>query len=148
MPVRWTAIVAGAEVTLMNAGLRTYFPVDHGALVVNVLPRSPAAQAGGIDQDKFVVAQAFQRLRQADIAVRFVHGDTQLPAVAVQLFATADADGVGGDQRHVASAVAGGEPRGERLPEARAGRDQDLGAHLGRCHRRDPLLLQDAAADR
>src|SRR5688500_7127976 len=52
-----TAIVAGAEVTLMNAGLRTYFPVDHGALVVNVLPRSPAAQAGILSGDVIIRAQ-------------------------------------------------------------------------------------------
>ena len=50
------AIVAGAEVTLINAGLKTYFAVD-GALVVNVLPRSPAAQAGILEGDVIVRAQ-------------------------------------------------------------------------------------------
>lgn len=51
------AIVAGAEVALINAGLKAYFPVDHGALVVNVLPRSPAAQAGIVSGDVIVRAQ-------------------------------------------------------------------------------------------
>ncbi len=50
------AIVAGAEVTLINAGLKTYFAVD-GALVVNVLPRSPAEQAGMLAGDVIVRVQ-------------------------------------------------------------------------------------------
>jgi S1-C subfamily serine protease len=50
------AIVAGAEVTLINPGLKTYFAVD-GALVVNVLPRSPAAQAGILAGDVIIRAE-------------------------------------------------------------------------------------------
>ena len=51
------AIVAGAEVALINGGLRTVFAVDHGALVVNVAPRSPAEQAGILSGDVIVRAQ-------------------------------------------------------------------------------------------
>jgi hypothetical protein len=51
------AIVAGAEVALINGGLRTVFAVDHGALVVNVAPRSPAEQAGIVSGDVIVSAQ-------------------------------------------------------------------------------------------
>jgi S1-C subfamily serine protease len=51
------AIVAGAEVALINGGLKTVFAVDHGALVVNVAPRSPAEQAGILSGDVIVGAQ-------------------------------------------------------------------------------------------
>lgn len=51
------AIVAGAEVALINGGLKTVFAVDHGALVVNVAPRSPAEQAGILSGDVIVRAQ-------------------------------------------------------------------------------------------
>jgi S1-C subfamily serine protease len=51
------AIVAGAEVALINGGLKTVFAVDHGALVVNVAPRSPADQAGVLSGDVIVRAQ-------------------------------------------------------------------------------------------
>ena len=51
------AIVAGAEVALINGGLKTVFAVDHGALVVNVAPRSPADQAGILSGDVIVGAQ-------------------------------------------------------------------------------------------
>ena len=51
------AIVAGAEVALVNGGLKTVFAVDHGALVVNVAPRSPADQAGVISGDVITSAQ-------------------------------------------------------------------------------------------
>jgi membrane-associated protease RseP (regulator of RpoE activity) len=51
------AIVAGAEVALINGGLKTVFSVEHGALVVNVAPRSPAEQAGILSGDVIVSAQ-------------------------------------------------------------------------------------------
>jgi membrane-associated protease RseP (regulator of RpoE activity) len=51
------AIVAGAEVALINGGLKTIFAVDHGALVVSVAPRSPAEQAGILSGDVIVRAQ-------------------------------------------------------------------------------------------
>ncbi len=51
------AIVAGAEVALVNGGLKTVFAVDHGALVVGVAPRSPADQAGVLSGDVIVGAQ-------------------------------------------------------------------------------------------
>jgi hypothetical protein len=51
------AIVAGAEVALVNGGLKTVFAVDHGALVVAVAPRSPADQAGILSGDVIVSAQ-------------------------------------------------------------------------------------------
>jgi C-terminal processing protease CtpA/Prc len=51
------AIVAGAEVALVNGGLKTMFAVDYGALVVNVAPRSPADQAGILSGDVIVTAQ-------------------------------------------------------------------------------------------
>jgi membrane-associated protease RseP (regulator of RpoE activity) len=51
------AIVAGAEVALVNSGLKTIFSVDHGALVVNVAPRSPAEQAGVLAGDVITSAQ-------------------------------------------------------------------------------------------
>ena len=51
------AIVAGAEVALINGGLKTVFAVDHGALVVSVASRSPAEQAGILSGDVIVRAQ-------------------------------------------------------------------------------------------
>ena len=48
------AIVAGAEVSLVNGGLKTIFAVDHGALVLSVAPRSPAEQAGIVSGDVIV----------------------------------------------------------------------------------------------
>jgi S1-C subfamily serine protease len=51
------AVVAGAEVALINGGLRTVFAVDHGALVVSVAGRSPAEQAGILSGDVIVSAQ-------------------------------------------------------------------------------------------
>ena len=51
------AIVAGAEVALVNSGLKTIFSVDHGALVVNVAPRSPAEQAGVLAGDVITSVQ-------------------------------------------------------------------------------------------
>ena len=50
------AIVAGAEVSLVSGGLRAVFAVDHGALVLNVAPRSPAQQAGLVEGDVIVRA--------------------------------------------------------------------------------------------
>jgi membrane-associated protease RseP (regulator of RpoE activity) len=50
------AIVAGAEVSLVNGGLKAIFAVDHGALVLNVAPRSPAQQAGIVEGDVIVRA--------------------------------------------------------------------------------------------
>lgn len=50
------AIVAGAEVSLVNGGLRTIFAVDYGALVLNVAPRSPAEQSGIVSGDVIVRA--------------------------------------------------------------------------------------------
>jgi S1-C subfamily serine protease len=51
------AIVAGAEVALINGGLKTVFAVDYGALVVNVAPRSPAEHAGILSGDVIVKVQ-------------------------------------------------------------------------------------------
>lgn len=50
------AIVAGAEVSLVNGGLKAIFAVEYGALVLNVAPRSPAQQAGIIEGDVIVRA--------------------------------------------------------------------------------------------
>jgi membrane-associated protease RseP (regulator of RpoE activity) len=50
------AIVAGAEVSLVNGGLKAIFAVDYGALVLNVAPRSPAEQAGIVSGDVIVRA--------------------------------------------------------------------------------------------
>ena len=50
------AVVAGAEVSLVNGGLKTIFAVDYGALVLNVAPRSPAEQAGILSGDVIVRA--------------------------------------------------------------------------------------------
>ena len=51
-----SAVVAGAEVSLVNGGLKTIFAVDHGALVLSVAPRSPAEQAGILSGDVIVGA--------------------------------------------------------------------------------------------
>jgi hypothetical protein len=50
------AIVAGAEVSLVNGGLKAIFAVEHGALVLSVAPRSPAQQAGIVEGDVIVRA--------------------------------------------------------------------------------------------
>ena len=51
-----SAAIAGAEVSLVNGGLKTIFAVDHGALVLSVAPRSPAEQAGILSGDVIVSA--------------------------------------------------------------------------------------------
>ena len=50
------AIVAGAEVSLVNGGLKAIFAVEYGALVTNVAPRSPAEQSGIVSGDVIVRA--------------------------------------------------------------------------------------------
>jgi serine protease Do len=51
-----SAWIAGAEVSLVNGELKTIFAVEHGALVTNVAPRTPAEQAGIISGDVIVKA--------------------------------------------------------------------------------------------
>lgn len=48
------AIVAGAEVFLLSGNLKATFAADHGALVLNVAPRSPAQQSGMVEGDVIV----------------------------------------------------------------------------------------------
>ncbi len=60
-----TAIVAGAELTRLNDGLREYFGADRGVLVLSVANGTPAAQAG---------------LRSGDVIVKIDGDDVTAPA--------------------------------------------------------------------
>ena len=66
------AIVAGAEISLVNGGLRTIFGVDHGALVLNVAPRSPAEQAGILSGD-VIVSAGGEKVTAISVLQRQIH---------------------------------------------------------------------------
>jgi membrane-associated protease RseP (regulator of RpoE activity) len=66
------AVVAGAEVALINGGLRTVFAVDHGALVVNVASRSPAEEAGILSGDVIVSVQG-EAVTSIPVLQRAIH---------------------------------------------------------------------------
>ena len=51
-----SALVAGAEVSLVSGGLKTIFAVEHGALVLNVAPRTMAQNSGLVEGDVIVRA--------------------------------------------------------------------------------------------
>jgi membrane-associated protease RseP (regulator of RpoE activity) len=78
------AIVAGAEVALINGGLRTVFAVDHGALVVNVAPRSPAEQAGILSGDVIVQAQG-EPVTAISVLQKAIHAAGERRSVTLEI---------------------------------------------------------------
>ena len=65
--------------------------------------------AGGVDQDHLLAGQQFQQVFQRGAVVGHVHGHAQDAAVGAQLFVSADAVGVQGDQAQVGGTVLGGK---------------------------------------
>jgi membrane-associated protease RseP (regulator of RpoE activity) len=78
------AIVAGAEVSLINGGLRTIFAVDHGALVLHVAARSPAEQAGILSGDVIVSAQG-EAVTSIAILQRAIHAAGERRSVSLDI---------------------------------------------------------------
>ena len=78
------AVVAGAEVSLVNGGLKTIFAVDYGALVLNVASRSPAEQAGIISGDVIVRANG-EAVTAIAVLQRVIHSAHEQGSVALEV---------------------------------------------------------------
>ncbi|HEU4559348.1 MAG TPA: PDZ domain-containing protein [Longimicrobium sp.] len=69
--------MAGAEFTEMNPGLGRYFRTDHGLLVLQVAPQTPAARAGVQPGDVVVEANGTRVERVQDLRAAFTRADGQ-----------------------------------------------------------------------
>ena len=78
------AIVAGAEVSLVNGALKTIFSVEHGALVVGVAQRSPAEEAGVVSGDVIVSAQG-EAVTSISVLQRAIQAAAERRSVSLEI---------------------------------------------------------------
>ena len=76
-----SALVAGAEVSLVLGALKAMFAVEHGALVLNVAPRTPAQNSGLAEGDVIVSAngEAVTSIAVLQRAIHAAHEKRNLP---------------------------------------------------------------------
>jgi C-terminal processing protease CtpA/Prc len=78
------AIIAGAEIALITEGLKAAFSVEHGALVLNVTPRSPAEEAGVLSGDVIVRAQG-EAVTSLSVLQKAIHAAAERRSVSLDV---------------------------------------------------------------